>query len=81
MHSGKGTIYVLNEWLRNGDQSARIASMMTMLGGIEGAENYDFQRWPYFNWLLYGLSRTAAGVPVGRVRRLDRVAGAGSRAS
>ena len=51
--SGKGTIDVLNVWLRNGDQSARIASMMTMLKGIEGAENYDFQRWPYFNWLLY----------------------------
>src|SRR5580704_4677428 len=64
MHSGKGTVYVLNEWLRNGDQSARTASMLTMLEGIEGAENYDFQRWPYFNWLLYGLSRTAAGVPV-----------------
>ncbi len=64
MHSGKGTIYVLNEWLRNGDQRARIASMLTMLEGIEGAENYDFQRWPYFNWLLYAMSRTAAGVPV-----------------
>ena len=64
MHSGKGTIYVLNEWLLSGDQSARIASMLTMLKGVEGAENYDFQRWPYFNWLLYGLSRTAAGVPV-----------------
>ncbi len=64
IHAGKGTIYVLNEWLRNGDQSARIASMLTMLEGIEGAENYDFQRWPDFNWLLYGLSRTAAGVPV-----------------
>jgi O-antigen/teichoic acid export membrane protein len=64
IHSGKGAVYVLNEWLRNGDQSARTASMLTMLEGIEGAENYDFQRWPYFNWLLYGLSRTAAGVPV-----------------
>lgn len=63
IHSGKGTIYVLNEWLRNGDQSARIASMLTMLGGIEGAENYDFQRWPYFNWLLYAMSRMAAGSP------------------
>jgi O-antigen/teichoic acid export membrane protein len=63
IHSGKGTIYVLNEWLRNGDQRARIASMLTMLGGIEGAENYDFQRWPYFNWLLYAMSRAAAGAP------------------
>jgi O-antigen/teichoic acid export membrane protein len=64
VHSGKGTIYVLNEWIRQGDQSARIASLLTMLKGIEGAENYDFQRWPYFNWLLYGMSRTAAGARV-----------------
>ncbi|MDO8433621.1 MAG: hypothetical protein Q7S58_14545 [Candidatus Binatus sp.] len=60
--SGAGTIYVLNVWLRQGDQSLRIASMIAMLKGIEGAENYDFQRWPYFNWLLYGMTRTAAGV-------------------
>src|SRR5580658_3905378 len=53
IHSGKGAVYVLNEWLRNGDQSARTASMLTMLEGIDDAENYDFQRWPYFNWLLY----------------------------
>ena len=64
VHSGKGTIYALNVWLRNGDQRARIASLLTMLEGIEGAENYDFQRWPYFNWLLYGMSRMAAGAPV-----------------
>ena len=62
LHLGKGTIYVLNEWLRQGDQSARIASWLTMLGGIENAQNYDFQRWAYFNWLLYAMSRTAAGV-------------------
>jgi O-antigen/teichoic acid export membrane protein len=64
MHAGKGTIYLLNEWILQGDQSARVASMLTMLGGIEGAENYDFQRWPYFNWLLYAMTRTAAGAPV-----------------
>ena len=64
VHSGRGTIYILNVWLRQGDQSDRVASLLTMLKGIEGAENYDFQRWPYFNWLLYGMSRTAAGAPV-----------------
>jgi O-antigen/teichoic acid export membrane protein len=63
LHLGKGTIYVLNVWLRQGDQRARIASWLTMLSGIEGAENYDFQRWAYFNWLLYAMTRTAAGVP------------------
>ncbi len=62
--SGKGTIYVLNVWLREGDQSARLASYKKLLLGIEGAENYDFQRWPYFNWLLYDASRAAAGAPV-----------------
>ena len=62
--SGAGTIDVLNVWLRQGDQRDRIASVITMLKGIEGAENYDFQRWPYFNWLLYDLSRAAANRPV-----------------
>ncbi|HUA34780.1 MAG TPA: hypothetical protein VMA09_14325 [Candidatus Binataceae bacterium] len=63
LHLGKGTIYVLNEWLRQGDQSARIKSWVAMLGGIKNAQNYDFQRWAYFNWLLYAMSRTAAGAP------------------
>jgi O-antigen/teichoic acid export membrane protein len=64
MKSGRGTIFVLNVWLRQGDQRARIASYLRMLEGIKGAQNYDFQRWAYFNWLLYDLTRTAAGVPV-----------------
>jgi O-antigen/teichoic acid export membrane protein len=62
LKSGAGTIYVLNVWLRQGDQRARIASYRLLLGGIAGAQNYDFQRWAYFNWLLYDLSRAAAGV-------------------
>jgi O-antigen/teichoic acid export membrane protein len=65
---GSGTVYVLNVWLRQGDQQERIASYLKLLAGIEGAENYDFQRWAYFNWLLYYLSRSAAGaasVPYG----------------
>jgi hypothetical protein len=47
VHSGRGTIYILNVWLRQGDQSDRVASLLTMLKGIECAENYDFQRWPF----------------------------------
>ncbi|MGB6088054.1 MAG: hypothetical protein WBG26_01055, partial [Candidatus Binataceae bacterium] len=62
MKSGAGTIYVLNVWLRQGDQRARIASYRLLLSGIAGAQNYDFQRWGYFNWLLYDMSRSAAGV-------------------
>lgn len=62
MKAGAGTIYILNVWLRQGDQSARIASYRALLSGIAGAQNYDFQRWAYFNWLLYDLSRSAAGV-------------------
>jgi O-antigen/teichoic acid export membrane protein len=64
MKYGKGTVFVLNVWLRQGDQRERIASYLKMLKGISGSQNYDFQRWPYFNWLLYDLTRTAAGVPV-----------------
>jgi O-antigen/teichoic acid export membrane protein len=64
MKYGRGTIFVLNVWLRQGDQRARIASYLRMLEGIKGSENYDFQRWPYFNWLLYDLTRTAAGTAV-----------------
>ena len=62
MKSGAGTVDVLNVWLRQGDQRARIASYRALLSGIVGAQNYDFQRWAYFNWLLYDLSRTSAGV-------------------
>ena len=64
IHSGKGTIYVLNVWLRKGDQRARIASMLTMLGGIEGAREL---RLPALAATSTGccmtMSRTAAGVP------------------
>jgi O-antigen/teichoic acid export membrane protein len=66
LKSGKGTIYVLNVWLKQGDQRERIASYLAMLKGIEGAQNYDFQRWSYFNWLLYEMTRAAAGAPVMR---------------
>src|SRR5579862_3824689 len=59
---GRGTIYVLNVWLTEGNQAERIRSFAAMLEGVEGARNYDFQRWPYFNWMLYDLTRTSAGV-------------------
>lgn len=63
---GRGTIYVLNVWLKQGNVPQRIHSYLAMLAGPEGARNYDFQRWAYFNWLLYDLTRSAAGQPVMR---------------
>ena len=59
---GRGTIYVLNVWMTEGNQAERIRSYAAMLAGVEGARNYDFQRWPYFNWMLYDLARTSAHV-------------------
>ncbi len=59
---GRGTIYVLNVWMTEGNQAERINSYALMLAGVEGARNYDFQRWPYFNWLLYDLTRTSAHI-------------------
>lgn len=59
---GRGTIYFLNVWLRQGNLAERVRSYGAMLSGVEGARNYDFQRWPYFNWLLYYLTRSSAGV-------------------
>ncbi|HLI79659.1 MAG TPA: oligosaccharide flippase family protein [Candidatus Binataceae bacterium] len=59
---GHGTIYVLNVWMTEGNQAERIRSFAAMLGGVEGTRNYDFQRWPYFNWMLYDLTRSAAHV-------------------
>jgi O-antigen/teichoic acid export membrane protein len=68
LHKGKGTIYILTAWIKQGDQSQRIKSYAAMLRGDPDAENYDLQRWAYFNWLLYYLSRDAGGtspVPFG----------------
>jgi len=59
---GRGTIYVLNVWLTEGNQAERLRSFGAMLAGVVDARNYDFQRWPYFNWILYDLTRTSAGV-------------------
>ncbi len=58
---GRGAIYVLNVWLREGNQAERAGSYVEMLAGARDTQNYDFQRWPYFNWLLYYLTRSAAG--------------------
>ncbi len=57
---GRGTIYVLNVWMTEGNLAERVRSYAAMLAGVEGARNYDFQRWPYFNWMLYDLARTSA---------------------
>jgi O-antigen/teichoic acid export membrane protein len=59
---GGGTIYVLNVWLKEGNQAERMHSYAALLEGVQGARNYDFQRWAYFNWLLYDLTRTAAHI-------------------
>ena len=59
---GHGTIYVLNVWLKEGNQAERIHSYAAMLAGVQDARNYDFQRWPYFNWMLYDLTRSAAHI-------------------
>jgi len=60
---GRGTLYVLTPWLKEGDQALRKVSYLAMLGGVADAENYDLQRWAYFNWLLYYMGRNAAGAP------------------
>jgi O-antigen/teichoic acid export membrane protein len=57
---GRGTIYVLNVWMTEGNQAERMHSYGALLAGVEGARNYDFQRWAYFNWMLYDLTRTSA---------------------
>jgi len=59
---GRGTIYVLNVWMREGNQQERMHSYAALLAGVQGARNYDFQRWPYFNWMLYDLTRSAAHI-------------------
>ncbi len=59
---GRGTIYVLNVWMTEGNQAERLHSYGALLAGVQGARNYDFQRWPYFNWLLYDLTRTSAQI-------------------
>jgi len=62
---GKGTVFVLNVWLAEGDLKEREHSYLRMLQGAHGAENYDFQRFFFFNWLLYATTRESAGmVPV-----------------
>ena len=59
---GRGTIYVLNVWMTEGNQAERLHSYSALLAGVQGARNYDFQRWPYFNWMLYDLTRSSAHV-------------------
>ena len=62
MKLGSGTIYVLNVWLKQGDLAERERSYVRMLTGAHGAQNYDFQRFFFFNWLLYAMTRESAGI-------------------
>ncbi|HLI79540.1 MAG TPA: hypothetical protein VKV03_06135, partial [Candidatus Binataceae bacterium] len=62
MRLGKGTIYIFNVWFKEGDLAARERSYLRMLQGPHGAQNYDFQRFFFFNWLLYAMTRESGGV-------------------
>ena len=62
MRLGKGTIYIFNVWFKEGDLAAREHSYLRMLQGPHGAQNYDFQRFFFFNWLLYAMTRQSAGI-------------------
>lgn len=59
---GKGTVYVLNVRIEEGDLKAREHSYRRMLQGAQSARNYDFQRFFFFNYLLYCSTRESAGV-------------------
>ncbi len=59
---GQGLVYIFTPWLNQGDQADRKTSYAALLAGVSGAENYDLQRWPYFNWLFYYLSRDVGGI-------------------
>jgi O-antigen/teichoic acid export membrane protein len=59
---GKGLVYIFTAWLQEGDQSGRRTSYTALLEGVLSAQNYDFQRWPYFNYLWYYLSRDAGQI-------------------
>lgn len=59
---GKGTIYILNIWINEGDLHERERSYLRMLQGAHGAQNYDFQRFFFFNWLLYAMTRESVGI-------------------
>jgi O-antigen/teichoic acid export membrane protein len=59
---GKGIIYILNVWLKEGNLVERENSYLRMLQGAHGAQNYDFQRFFFFNWLLYAMTRESVGI-------------------
>jgi O-antigen/teichoic acid export membrane protein len=62
MRIGKGLVYIFTPWLQEGDQSERRESYASLLAGVSGTQNYDLQRWPYFNYLWYYLTRDAARI-------------------
>jgi O-antigen/teichoic acid export membrane protein len=63
---GSGLVYIFTPWLQQGNQRERRASYAALLAGISSAQNYDLQRWPYFNYLWYYLTRSA-----GRIEPVD----------
>jgi O-antigen/teichoic acid export membrane protein len=59
---GKGTVFILNVWFKEGDLVAREHSYLRMLEGAHDTQNYDFQRFFFFNWLLYAMTRESIGI-------------------
>ncbi|HKF28793.1 MAG TPA: hypothetical protein VKB29_06175 [Candidatus Binataceae bacterium] len=59
---GRGTVYILDVWLSEGNLEAGEHSYRQMLLGARGLRNYDFQRFFFFNYLLYCITRNAAGI-------------------
>jgi O-antigen/teichoic acid export membrane protein len=59
---GKGAIFILNVWIKEGDLVAREQSYLRMLQGAHDAQNYDFQRFFFFNWILYAMTRESVGI-------------------
>ncbi len=59
---GAGTVFILNVWISQGNLVEREHSYLRLLQGAQGAQNYDFQRFFFFNWLLYAMTRESVGV-------------------
>jgi hypothetical protein len=59
---GRGTVYILNVWLSEGNLEAGQHSYRRMLLGGRAMRNYDFQRFFFFNYLLYWVTRNSAGI-------------------
>lgn len=62
MKLGRGRIFILNVWIKEGNLAAREKSYIATLKGARDTQNYDFQRFFFFNWILYAMTRESAGV-------------------